>query len=95
MVDLKKLPAVQSLPNEGDFIIVEFEVKEKRMYYIVKVIVFLKRSNKIPNNFHMTNAPDIATVAKHDIKIFYQNVDILTTKRKQQCIYMDFLINLR
>ncbi|KAK9873409.1 hypothetical protein WA026_022468 [Henosepilachna vigintioctopunctata] len=78
VVDPDCMPALQSLPKEGDFIIVKFQVKGKGIYYIAKVIGemenetevrFLRRSNTILNNFSLSIVPDIATVGLHDIKM--------------------------
>ncbi|KAK9889200.1 hypothetical protein WA026_004480 [Henosepilachna vigintioctopunctata] len=78
VVDPDCMPALQSLPKEGDFIIVKFQVKGKGIYYIDKIIgeienenevSFLRRSNTITNNFSLSIVPDIATVGLHDIKM--------------------------
>ncbi|CAH2098755.1 unnamed protein product [Euphydryas editha] len=37
-LDPNNFPVLKGLPKEGDFIIVEFEVKRKRMFYAPKVI---------------------------------------------------------
>ncbi|KAK9880262.1 hypothetical protein WA026_010137 [Henosepilachna vigintioctopunctata] len=88
VVDPDCMPALQSLPKEGDFIIVKFQLKGKGIYYITKVIgemenetevSFLRRSNTITNKFSVPIVPDIATVGFHDIKIKHKEktVDVL------------------
>ncbi|KAF9420918.1 hypothetical protein HW555_002901 [Spodoptera exigua] len=92
-IDPDNFPALKGLPVEGDFILVEFEVKRKRIFYAAKVIgqkqnetevSFLRKSDKTPNNFHMPNVPDIGTVPLHDIKMILPKPTFSgTTKRKQ------------
>lgn len=107
-VDPNNFPALKGVPKEGDFIIVEFEVKRKRIFYAAKVIgkkgnetevSFLRKSDKTPNNFHMPNMPDIATVALGDIKMILPKPKFSDNTKRKQCMYhfdLDFSnINLR
>jgi hypothetical protein len=107
-VDSITFTVLKSLPREGSFVIVEFKVKEKEIYYVGKVIggkendseiSFLRRSDKNQNNFFMPNNPDIAMVALTDIKMILPQPKLSgSTKRKQGMYYfdMDFTnINLR
>lgn len=96
MVDSNTFPALKGLPKEGDFVIVEFEVKGKHIYYVAKVlgekeneteVSFLRRSNKNPNHFHMPNVPDIATVALNDIRMILPKPLFSGNTKRIQCMY--------
>ncbi|KAK9887521.1 hypothetical protein WA026_023074 [Henosepilachna vigintioctopunctata] len=99
VVDPDCMPELQSLPKEGDFIIVKFQVKGKGIYYIANVIGemenetevrFLRRSNRILNNFSLSIVPDIATVGLHDIKMILPKPKYSgNTKRKQWMYYFE------
>lgn len=108
MVDCNNFTVLKNLPNKDTFVIVQFEVKGKKIYYEAKVIAkkendaevsFLRKSNKTANNFYMPNVPDIATVQLKDIKmILPQPICSGNTKRKQGMyrFNLDFAsINLR
>ncbi|CAH2084724.1 unnamed protein product [Euphydryas editha] len=107
-VDPNSFPVLKDLPKKGDFTIVEFEVKRKRMLHAVKVIggkgnktevSFLRNSDKIPNNFQMLNVPDIATVELCDIKMILPKSKFSGNMKRKQLMYhfdIDFSnINLR
>lgn len=101
-IDPDNFPALKGLPVEGDFILVEFEVKRKRIFYAAKVIgqkqnetevSFLRKSDKTPNNFHMPNVPDIGTVPLHDIKMILPKPTFSGTTKRKQGVY-NFNVNL-
>ncbi|CAG9769767.1 unnamed protein product [Ceutorhynchus assimilis] len=107
-VDCKDFTVLESLPKEGSFVIVEFEVKGKKIYYAAKVIgekeheaevSFLRKSAKTLNTFFMPNVLDIAMVALKDIKMILPQPKLSgNTKRKQGMYHfnLDFSnINLR
>lgn len=92
-VDPKNFRPLQTRPKEGNFIFVEFEVKEKKIYYIAKVIgdknrdidvSFLRKSVKNSNTFHV---PDIATVLLHDIKMSLPQPGFTGSTKRTQGLY--------
>lgn len=46
-------------------------------------VSFLRRSGKLPNNFHMPNVPDITP---HVLRWFYQNPNVLVIQRKKNSV---------
>lgn len=94
VVDPDKFYPLHSLPKEGDFILVEFIAKSKKVYYVGKVIgvknnevevTFLRKSVKNPNKFHLPCIPDISVVSSSDIKMILVTPTFSsgTTKRMQ------------
>lgn len=94
-----KFIPLNSLPKEGDFVLILFEVKSKHIYYIARVIgekdeetevSFLRKSVKNPNKFHLPVIPDLATVPLHDIKMILPKPGFTgSTKRTQGLYYFD------
>ncbi|XP_047020138.1 uncharacterized protein LOC124636298 [Helicoverpa zea] len=102
VVDPNNFPLLQNLPEEGRFVLVEFQVRGKKVYYVAKVIgiinedvevSFLRKSAKNPNKFCLPNVPDIATVNKYDIKLVLPQPGFSGSTKRVQGLYqfdMDF-----
>lgn len=98
-------------PDIGDYVLVEFaaeNTKGKKIYYIGKLLseidsvnendyelTFLRKSEKMEGNFYFPDVPDIATVAKRDIKmILPQPLNYGKTKRQNSYYSFEIKFNL-
>ncbi|RVE52221.1 hypothetical protein evm_003140 [Chilo suppressalis] len=88
---------LDSQPKEGDYILVEFEVSHRKVYYVGKVIgekcgidvevSFLRKSSKINKAFLLPNMPDIAMVHMDDIKMILPKPAFSGGTKRQQGVY--------
>ncbi|CAH1979166.1 unnamed protein product [Acanthoscelides obtectus] len=87
---------VDSRHEEGDFILVKFNVGTRKIFYVAKVIgegskrevevSYLRKSSKIRNSFLLPDVPDIATVVT-DIKLILPKQIFSEGTKKQQGVY--------
>lgn len=98
LIDLDPLhfSPLKTSPKEGNFILVEFEVLSRKIYYIAKVIgaqnadievSFLRKSVKNPNKFHVPNVPDITAVVLQDIKMILPQPGFTGSTKRTQGLY--------
>lgn len=88
---------LEEQPKEGDFILVQFIICNKKIFYLAKVIrggnrvdvevSFLRKSSKIINSFQLPNVPDIATVPLEDIKMILTKPSFSGGTKRQQGMY--------
>lgn len=90
------------VPKEGEFVLVLFTTKKKRVYYVGKIleernsnleyfISFLRK--KSYDKYHMPAVPDLASVKEHDIKFILQTPTITGSTARQQS-YHSFSVDL-
>lgn len=85
-----------TLPKEGNFVLVEFKINNKKVFYAGKVlkdaengetdVTFLRRD---PRNgkFRLPNVPDVAVVLLSDVKMFLPNPSYSGQRKRQQGCY--------
>lgn len=97
------------LPEEGDYILVQFEGSLRNVYYVGKLIgdgsgsdmevSYLKKCSKMKNGFIVSNIPIIATILMDHNKMILPKPDFSGGSKRQQGIYklnLDFSrLNLR
>lgn len=95
-ISAESLQSLETAPSSGEFILVEFQTKNNKVYYVAKVlkvdgsdveVSFLRRSNKMMNTFLMPNVPDIAMVYLRDIKLVLQTPKLSGNTKRQQGFY--------
>lgn len=85
---------LQKDPEEGDYVLVEFQAKPELKYYVGKVIgekdhegdlevSYLRRSLKCETKFVMPNIPDLNSVSINDIKMILPKPTSSGTRRQQ------------
>lgn len=91
------LQPLENRPSIGDFVLVEFQPKSHKVYYIGKVltaenedveVTFLRKNNKMMNTFHMPNVPDISMVSLYDIKMILSTPKFCGNTKRQQAFYL-------
>lgn len=96
-----KMP-LSHIPQEAEYVLVEFSTKKSKVYYVGKVlesrnrkleyyISFLRR--KSDNKFHMPNEPDVSYVKEHDIKFALPKPNLVGSTSRQQS-YFSFSVDL-
>lgn len=94
VLDPDKFPdKLDAMPNEGNFVLVQFDTHNKKVFYIGKVIdegkgreivvSYLRRSTKVKNGFRLPDVADIATVDINDVKMILPQPSFTGTKRQQ------------
>lgn len=90
------------VPVEGEYVLVLFTTKKKRVYYVGKVleernanleyyISFLRKKSN--NKYHFPDVPDLASVKEHDIKFILPKPTITGSTTRQQS-YHSFSVDL-
>lgn len=90
------------VPQEGEYVLVEFNTKKSKVFYIGKVlesrnrkleyyISFLRK--KCAGKFHMPKEPDLSYVKENDVKLILPKPTVAGSTSRQQSIY-SFAIDL-
>lgn len=98
VISLESLKPMETFPSVDEFVLVEFKAKERRVYYVAKVlsvsvddfeveVSFFRKSNKMMNTFHLPNVPDISKVSLSDIKMVLPQATLCGNTKRQQSFY--------
>lgn len=90
-------------PNTNEYLLVEFDTKGAKVYYIAQVleeensqgevrVSFLRRSAKMVGKFIFPDVPDVQYVDKKDIKLVLPEA-IICGKTKRQLSFLSFDMN--
>lgn len=96
-----KMPLTH-VPQEGEYVLVEFATKKTKIYYIGKVIESRNRKleyyisflrQKGVNKFRMPNEPDLSYIRENDIKLILPKPTVTGSTSRQQSFF-SFAIDL-
>lgn len=101
-VESDTFPPLSRNPEEGEYVLVEFNAKEAT-YYIGKILTvidkdqefgisYLRKSSKVLGKFVLPQVPDLSSVCRDDIKMILPKPTYSGTKRQQN--YLEFAVDL-